>query len=65
MQKENLVVSTTDELFCPDHRRRLQLRTLGDFKATNVPLSRFEIELDEARGCYSPRMGAANARQHL
>jgi len=49
MQKENLVVSTTDELFCSDLRRRTQLRTLGDFRPTNVPLSRYEIELDEAK----------------
>jgi hypothetical protein len=49
MLEANLIVSTTDDLFGSDSRRRIEPRFLGDFRPTNVPLSRFEIEMDEAR----------------
>lgn len=49
MYAENLVVSTFDDLFGSDLRRRMEPRFLGDFRPTNVPLSRFEIERDEAK----------------
>jgi hypothetical protein len=49
MLDANLIVSTTDDLLGSNLRRRLEPRFFSDFKPTNTPLSRFEIEKDEAK----------------
>ena len=49
MQADNVIVSTSDDLFGSDLRRRFRPRFFGDFKPTNAPLSQFEIEMDEAK----------------
>lgn len=49
MHADDIIVSTSDDLFGPDLRRRFRPRFFSDFKPTNAPLSRFEIEMDEAK----------------
>lgn len=44
MDDEDIPISNTDELDVAGGRKADHVRTLGDFKATNTPLSWAEIE---------------------
>jgi hypothetical protein len=46
MHDDDLIVSISDE---PLSRGPRHMRTLSEFKPTNMPLSAFEIEQDEAK----------------
>ncbi len=47
MKDENLSVDSTDELTVAGGWRADRVRTVGEYRQTNMPLSRFEIEWRE------------------
>jgi hypothetical protein len=47
-EQEDLIVTTVDEVSDVAHAHD-EPRKLSDYKPTNMPLSQFEIEHDEAR----------------
>lgn len=55
MKDENLCVDRTDELTVAGGWRADRVRTVGEYRETNMPLSRFEIEWrDRLRGPAEP-----------
>lgn len=47
MRDENLIVDRTDELTVAGGQLADRVRTVGEYRETNMPLSRFEIEWRE------------------
>lgn len=47
MKDENLPVDSTDELLAEGGRRADRVRIVGEYRETNMPLSRFEIDWRE------------------
>lgn len=47
-EKENVIVNIADDIFHQSHDHD-PARRVSEYKPTNMPLSKFEIEQDEAR----------------